>query len=92
MNYLFEGKIKTSNGKFLISNYETTRDAHCIYRELIKHATSSIPKQFSGDLLLNKSLVRGIPVSGAEHQTPLIYIGQKSRHTLIMPGWCYFWS
>jgi hypothetical protein len=52
MYAIFEDKLMTEKGKFLVSNYITTRDAQRIHKELIKHATSSIAAQISGDTLL----------------------------------------
>jgi hypothetical protein len=69
MYAVFEDKLKTDKGKSLVSNYETTRDARRIYKELTTHATSSTAAQLSGDSLLNTSLVQGIPVAGLEHHT-----------------------
>ena len=37
MYAVFEDKLKTDKGKSLVSNYESTRDAQRIYKELTKH-------------------------------------------------------
>ena len=52
MYAVFEEKLKTDKGKSLVSEYESTRDAQSIYRELMKHAKSSTAAQLSGDTLL----------------------------------------
>jgi Reverse transcriptase (RNA-dependent DNA polymerase) len=52
MYAVFEEHLKTDTGKSLVSQYETTRDAQSIYRELKKHAKSSTAAQLSGDTLL----------------------------------------
>ena len=52
MYAVFEEHLKTDTGKSLVSQYETARDAQSIYRELKKHAKSSMAAQLSGDTLL----------------------------------------
>ena len=44
--------LKTDKGKALVSQYEGTRDAQSIYRELVKHALASTSAWLSGDDLL----------------------------------------
>jgi hypothetical protein len=44
--------LKTDKGKSLVSQYEGTRDAQSIYRELVKHALASTLAWLSGDDLL----------------------------------------
>jgi hypothetical protein len=47
-----EDHLKTDKGKSLVSQYEKTRDAQQIYRDLKKHALASTAAQLSGDTLL----------------------------------------
>jgi hypothetical protein len=41
--------LTTDKGKSLASQYEGTRDAQSIYRELVKHALASTSAWLSGD-------------------------------------------
>jgi Reverse transcriptase (RNA-dependent DNA polymerase) len=52
MYAVLQDHLKTDKGKSLVSQYEETRDAQSIYRELKKHALSSTAAQLSGDTLL----------------------------------------
>jgi hypothetical protein len=52
MYAVLEDHLKTDKGKSLVSQFESTRDAQSIYRELKKHALSSTAAQLSGDTLL----------------------------------------
>jgi len=52
MYAVMEEHLKSDKGKSLVSQYEATRDAQSIYRELKKHALSSTSAQLSGDTLL----------------------------------------
>ena len=52
MYAVLEEHLKTDKGRSLVSQYEMTRDAQSIYRELKKHALSSTAAQLSGDTLL----------------------------------------
>jgi hypothetical protein len=52
MYAVFEENLKTDTGKSLVSQYEATRDAQSIYKDLVKHAKSSTAAQLSGDTLL----------------------------------------
>ena len=52
MYAVLEEHLKTDTGKSLVSQYEETRDAQSIYRELKRHAKSSTAAQLSGDTLL----------------------------------------
>jgi hypothetical protein len=52
MYAVLEEHLKTDKGKSLVSQFESTRDAQSIYRELKKHALSSTAAQLSGDTLL----------------------------------------
>ena len=52
MYAVLEEHLKTDTGKSLVSQYEETRDAQSIYRELKRHAKSSTAAQLSSDTLL----------------------------------------
>lgn len=52
MYAVLEDHLKTDMGKSLISQYELTRDAQSVYRELKQHARNSTAAQISGDTLL----------------------------------------
>jgi len=52
MYAVMEDHLKTDKGKSLVSQYESTRDAQKIYRELKKHGLASTAAQISGDTLL----------------------------------------
>ena len=52
MYAVLEEHLKTDKGKSLVSQFEATRDAQSIYKELKKHALSSTAAQLSGDTLL----------------------------------------
>jgi hypothetical protein len=52
MYAVLQKHLKTDKGKSLVSQFEATRDAQSIYRELMKHALSSTASQLSGDTLL----------------------------------------
>jgi hypothetical protein len=52
MYAVLEDHLKTDKGKSLVSQFESSRDAQSIYRELKKHALSSTAAQLSGDTLL----------------------------------------
>jgi hypothetical protein len=52
MYTVLEEHLKTDKGKSLVSQFEATRDAQSIYKELKKHALSSTAAQLSGDTLL----------------------------------------
>ena len=52
MYAVLEEHLKTDTGKSLVSQYEMTRDAQSVYRELKKHALNSTAAQLSGDTLL----------------------------------------
>ena len=52
MYAVLESHLKTDKGKSLVSQYEATRDAQKIYRDLKKHALGSTAAQLSGDTLL----------------------------------------
>jgi hypothetical protein len=45
MNAVLQEHLKTDKGKSLVSQFEATRDAQSIYRELMKHALSSTAAQ-----------------------------------------------
>ena len=49
---VMEEKLKSEKGKSLISEFEDTRDAQSVYRELKKHALASTAAQLSGDTLM----------------------------------------
>jgi hypothetical protein len=52
MYAILEEHLKTDKGKSLVSQFEATRDAQSIYKELKKHALNSTAEQLSGDTLL----------------------------------------
>jgi hypothetical protein len=52
MYAVLQEHLKTDKGKSLVSQFEATRDAQSIYRELMKHALRSTAAQMSGDTLI----------------------------------------
>jgi hypothetical protein len=63
MYAVLEDHLKTDKGKSLVSQFESTRDAQGIYRELKKHALSSTAAQLSGDTLLQYTTTTQYPGS-----------------------------
>jgi hypothetical protein len=54
MYVVLEEHLKTVKGKLLLSQFQSTRDAQSIYRELKKHELSSTAAQLSGYTLLQQ--------------------------------------
>jgi len=82
MYAVLEEHLKTDTGKSLVSQYELTRDAQSIYRELKKHALNSTAAQLSGDTLLQYITTARFPGAwrGTAHSFVLHWKEQVAKY------------